>query len=30
LDTLQWTELIEATTGEACARRGDACDCLCY
>ncbi|MFT6144243.1 MAG: hypothetical protein ACJAZO_001116 [Myxococcota bacterium] len=30
LETLQWTELIEATTGEACARRGDACDCLCY
>jgi hypothetical protein len=24
-----WTELIEARTGESCARRGDACECLC-
>ena len=30
LEGLQWTELISATSGEACARRGDACDCLCY
>ena len=30
LNTLQWTEIIEATSGEACARRGDDCDCLCY
>lgn len=25
-----WTEIIEARTGESCARRGDACTCLCF
>jgi hypothetical protein len=25
----QWHELIESTTGESCARRGDDCQCLC-
>jgi len=25
-----WTELIEARTGEACERRNDDCECLCY
>jgi hypothetical protein len=24
-----WHEIIEARTGESCARRGDACECLC-
>ncbi|MCB9793734.1 MAG: hypothetical protein H6741_13530 [Alphaproteobacteria bacterium] len=25
-----WTQLIEARTGEACERRNDDCECLCY
>ncbi len=29
LEESTWTELIEARTGESCARRGDACECLC-
>jgi hypothetical protein len=29
LETAQWHELIEARTGESCARRGDDCACLC-
>jgi hypothetical protein len=29
LETGDWHELIEARTGEACARRGDDCECLC-
>ena len=29
LATDTWTELIEARTGESCARRGDDCECLC-
>ncbi|MEN0064051.1 MAG: kelch repeat-containing protein [Myxococcota bacterium] len=28
-ETNQWIELIEATTGESCARRDDDCECLC-
>lgn len=30
LEDLTWHELIEATSGEACERQGDACECLCY
>lgn len=26
----RWHEVIGATTGEACGRRGDDCECLCY
>jgi len=29
LETRTWSELIEARTGESCARRGDDCECLC-
>jgi len=29
LETAEWSELIEARTGESCARRGDDCECLC-
>jgi hypothetical protein len=29
LETAEWSELIEARTGESCARRGDDCACLC-
>jgi hypothetical protein len=29
LESLEWHELIEARTGESCARRGDDCACLC-
>jgi len=29
LSTEAWTELIEATSGESCERRGDDCVCLC-
>ena len=25
-----WTELIEARSGESCLRRDDDCECLCY
>jgi hypothetical protein len=28
-DTAAWVPLIDARTGESCARRGDACECLC-
>ena len=29
LDTAQWTEVLSARSGESCARRSDACECLC-
>lgn len=29
LTTGDWDELVEARTGESCARRNDACECLC-
>lgn len=29
LESNTWTELIEATSGESCARRDDSCTCLC-
>lgn len=29
LEAESWHELIEARTGESCARRGDDCECLC-
>ncbi|MEE2828691.1 MAG: kelch repeat-containing protein [Myxococcota bacterium] len=29
LESGSWQELIEARTGESCARRGDDCECLC-
>jgi hypothetical protein len=30
LDSGDWTELIEARTGESCARQDEDCACLCY
>ena len=29
LETAQWSELVPARSGESCARRNDACECLC-
>lgn len=29
LSTGEWDELVEARSGESCARRNDACECLC-